>query len=148
MPEIDDPLSERIIGCAIEAHRGTGPGLLESVYDVCFAYELQAAGLDFQRQYSIPISYKALSIQTAFRVDFVVEDRVVVELKAVETVLSVHKAQLLTYMKLTGFTTGLLFNFNVSVLKDGIRRLVWTPKPEELGRVRELRGPAHRVDPS
>ena len=130
MPEIDDPLSERIIGSAIEVHRRTGPGLLESIYDVCLAFELKAAGLVFQRQHAVPIHYKTLSIQTAFRVDFVVEDRVLVELKAVETFLPVHKAQVLTYLKLTGISTGLLINFNVPVLKDGIRRIVWTPKAE------------------
>ena len=126
--DLHDPLSERIIGCAIEVHRATGAGLLESVYDVCLAIELEAAGLAFRRQCSIPIEYKSLSIQTAFRVDFVVEERVLVELKAVETILPVHKAQVLTYMKLTGLTTGLLLNFNVPVMKDGVRRLVWTPK--------------------
>ena len=130
MSDLSDPLTERIIGCAIEVHRGTGPGLLESVYDVCLAFELQAAGLDFRRQCPIPISYKTLSIQTAFRVDFVIEERVLVELKSVESLLPVHKAQALTYMKLSGLTVGLLINFNVRVLRDGIRRLVWTPRPE------------------
>ena len=128
MPEINDPLAERIIGCAIEVHRRTGPGLLESIYDVCLAFELKAAGLSFQRQPSVPIQYKTMTIQAAFRVDFVIEERVLVELKAVETILPVHKSQVLTYLKLTGITTGLLLNFNVSVMKDGIRRIVWTPK--------------------
>ena len=130
MTDIYDPLAERIIGCAIEVHRCTGPGLLESVYDVCLAYELQAAGLAFQRECSIPIAYKSLSIRTAFRVDFVVEERILVEIKAVETLLGVHRAQVLTYLKLTGLTTGLLFNFNEVVLKHGIRRVVWTPPPD------------------
>lgn len=126
--DLHDPLTERIIGCAIEVHRGTGAGLLEAVYEVCFAFELEAAGLVFRRQCSVPLEYKSLSIRTAFRVDFVVEERVLVELKAVETLLPVHKAQVLTYLKLTGLPTGLLINFNVPVLKEGIRRLVWTPK--------------------
>jgi len=130
MTDLHDPLSERIIGCAIEVHRGTGPGLLESIYDVCLAYELQAAGLAFERQRPVPIDYKTMSIKTAFRVDFVVEGRVVVELKAVETMLPLHKAQVLTYLKLTGVSTGLLINFNVTVLKDGVRRVVWTPKAD------------------
>ena len=130
MPEIDDPLAERIIGCAIEVHRRTGPGLLESIYDVCLAFELKAAGLGFERQHPVPIHYKTMSIQTAFRVDLIVEGRVLVELKAVETILPVHKAQVLTYLKLTGVNTGLLLNFNVPVMKDGIRRIVWTPKNE------------------
>ena len=112
----------------MEVHRGTGAGLLEAVYDVCFAFELQAAGLTFRRQCSLPIEYKSLCIQSAFRVDFVIEERVLVELKAVETFLPVHKAQVLTYLKLTGLSTGLLFNFNVPVMKEGIRRVVWTPK--------------------
>jgi GxxExxY protein len=127
MSELDDPLTERIIGCAIEVHRGTGAGLLESVYDVCLAYELKAAGLTFRTQCSVPFEYKSLSIKNAFRADFVVEEHVLVELKAVETLLPVHRAQVLTYLKLTGLTRGLLLNFNVSVLKDGIRRVVWTP---------------------
>ena len=127
MSDLDDPLTERIIGCAIEVHRATGAGLLESIYGVCLAYELKAAALDFRRQCSVPFDYKSLSIKDAFRIDFIVEDRVLVELKAVETLLPVHKAQALTYMKLSGLTKGLLLNFNVPVLKDGIRRLVWTP---------------------
>ena len=128
--DLDDPLTERIIGCAIEVHRTTGPGLLESVYDVCLAFELEAAGLVFRRQYPVPIEYKSLSIRTAFRVDFVVEDRVLVELKSIETILPVHKAQVLTYLKLSGLRIGLLINFNVTILKDGIRRVTWTPKPD------------------
>ncbi|HUR21795.1 MAG TPA: GxxExxY protein [Vicinamibacterales bacterium] len=124
---MDDPLTERIIGCAIEVHRVTGAGLLESVYDVCLAYELKAAGLMFRTQCSVPFEYKSLSIKDAFRADFIVEENVLVELKAVETLLPVHKAQVLTYLKLTGLTRGLLLNFNVQVLKDGIRRVVWTP---------------------
>ena len=129
MSDLHDPVTERIIGCAIEVHRGTGAGLLEAVYDVCLAFELEAAGLAFRRHYSVPLEYKSLSIQSAFRADFVVDERVLVELKSVETLLPVHKAQVLTYLKLTGLTTGLLINFNVPVLKEGIRRVVWTPNP-------------------
>jgi GxxExxY protein len=130
MSDEHDPLTERIIGCAIEVHRATGAGLLESVYDFCLAIELQAAGLDFQRQFSVPFEYKCHSIKSAFKVDYVVERRVLVELKAVETVLPVHKAQGLTYMKLTHIRTGLLINFNVPVLRNGVHRLIWTPKEE------------------
>ena len=131
MSDLHDPLTERIIGCAMEVHRGTGAGLLEAVYDVCFAIELEAAGLPFRRQCAVPLEYKTLSVQTAFRVDFVIEERVLVELKSVETLLPVHKAQVLTYLKLTGLPTGLLINFNVPVLREGIRRLVWTPKTDQ-----------------
>lgn len=125
MSDLHDALTEKIIGCAIEVHRRTGPGLLESVYDVCFACELEAAGLDFRREVAVPLEYKTLSVRTAFRVDFVIEERVLVELKAIETLQPVHKAQLLTYLKLTGLPTGLLINFNVPVLREGIRRMVW-----------------------
>ena len=128
MSDLHDPLTERIIGCALEVHRRTGAGLLEAVYDVCFAFELEAAGLSFQRQCAVPLEYKSLSVRTAFRVDFVIEDRILVELKSVETLLPVHKAQVLTYLKLTGLPTGLLINFNTTVLREGIRRLVWTPQ--------------------
>ena len=127
MSDLHDPLTEQIIGCAIEVHRRTGPGLLESVYDVCLACELEAAGLDFRREVAVPIEYKTLSVKTAFRVDFVVEERVLVELKAIETLQPVHKAQLLTYLKLTGLPTGLLINFNVPVLIEGVRRMLWRP---------------------
>jgi GxxExxY protein len=122
-----DPLTERIIGCAIEVHRLTGPGLLESVYDFCLAIELQSAGLAFERHLAVPFEYKTHSVRNAFNVDYVVERRVVVELKAVETILPVHRAQVLTYMKLTQIQTGLLLNFNATVMRDGIRRLIWTP---------------------
>lgn len=130
MSELHDPLTERIIACAIEVHRMTGPGLLESVYDVCLAYELELAGLDFQRQKNISFAYKGLSAQAAFRVDLVVESTVLVELKCVESIQPVHKAQVLTYLRLSGLPTGLLINFNVPVLRDGIRRLIWTHNPK------------------
>ena len=109
--DLDDPPTERIIGCAIEVHRRNGR---------------RAAGVDLWRL-SVPFDCKSLSIKDAFRIDFIVEDHELVELKAVETLLPVHKAQTLTYMKLSGLPKGLLLNFNVPVLKDGIRRLVWTP---------------------
>jgi GxxExxY protein len=130
MDDCHDQLTERIIGCAMEVHRRAGPGLLESIYDVCLAYELQAAGLDFERHLTLPFEYKTFTVKAAFKVDFVVERRVLVEIKAVETLLPVHKAQALTYMKLARLHTGLLFNFNVPVLRDGIRRLIWTPPSE------------------
>jgi GxxExxY protein len=100
---------------------------LESEYDDCLAYEQKAAGLTFRTQCTEPFENKSLSIKNAFHADLVVEEHVLVELKAVETLLPVHRAQVLTYLKLTGLTRGLLLNFNVSVLKDGIRRVVWTP---------------------
>lgn len=131
MSRLYDPLTERIIACAIEVHRMTGPGLLESVYDVCLAYELEHAGIDFQRQASVSFDYKELSAQSAFRVDFIVASAILVELKCVDAILPVHKAQVLTYLKLSGLSTGLLLNFNVPVLRDGIRRLVWTRPQQE-----------------
>jgi GxxExxY protein len=130
MSGLPDPLTERIIACAIEVHRLTGPGLLESVYDVCLAYELQLAGLEFQRQKNVSFDYKGVSASAAFRVDFVVADAVLVELKCVETLLPVHRAQVLTYLRLSGLATGLIINFNVPVLREGLRRVVWTHRPE------------------
>ena len=114
-----------IIGAAIEVHRALGPGLLESVYEECLAVELSLRGLPYVRQQPVPLKYKGRAIGTDLRVDLIVEDRVVVELKAVEKVLPVHEAQILTYLRLTTKTIGLLINFNVPLLKDGgIRRFL------------------------
>ena len=119
-----DPLSEKVIGLAIEVHRGLGPGLLESVYEECLSLELEQHGLSHARQVPLPIVYKTVRLDCGYRMDFVVEGRLVLELKAVERLLAVHKAQLLTYLKLSGHKTGLLFNFNEVVLKDGLVRMV------------------------
>lgn len=118
-----DALTEQIIGAAIEVHRALGPGLLESVYQECLALELGLRGLHFQSQLGLTLNYKGLSLDAAYRLDLVVEQAVVIELKAVEQLLPLHEAQLLTYLKLGGYSLGLLLNFNVPVLKDGIKRM-------------------------
>jgi len=117
-------LTEQIIGAAIEVHRHLGPGLLESTYEACLAHELAGFGIPFQRQLELPVQYKDHHVDCGFRVDLFVDRKVVVELKAVETLLPVHEAQLLTYLRLTGVKVGLLINFNVKRLHDGIRRRI------------------------
>jgi GxxExxY protein len=112
-----------VIGAAIEVHKALGPGLLESVYEECLAIELELRKIPFERQRQIPIRYKEREIGSVYRIDFLVDNRVIVELKACEDILPIHEAQLLTYLKLTGIKIGLLINFNVHVLKEGIRRL-------------------------
>lgn len=121
---VSDRLTEMIIGAAIEVHRNTGPGLLESTYEECLCYELSQLDLSFQRQVALPVSYKGLKLDCGYRMDLVVEDAVILELKTVDRVLPVHVAQLLTYLKLSAKTVGLLLNFNEPVLKKGIKRLV------------------------
>ena len=116
-------LSETIIGACIEVHRHLGPGLLESAYEQCLAHELELQRLRFARQLAIPVAYKGCLIDCGYRIDFMIENSIVVELKAVENLLPVHQAQVLTYLKLTRLSVGLLVNFNVRVLKDGLRRL-------------------------
>ena len=117
-------LSEAILGAAISVHRELGPGLLESVYETCLAHELTERRLLFQRQISMPVLYGGVRIEGGYRIDFLVAERVVIEVKAVQTVLPIHRAQLLTYLRLSECPLGLLLNFNVPVLKDGITRLV------------------------
>ena len=117
-------ITETIIGAAIEVHRTLGPGLLESAYEECLCYELLLRDVSFQRQYPLPVDYKGQLFDCGYRLDILVGKRVVVELKAVESLLHIHEAQLLTYLKLGGWYVGLLINFNVLVLKDGIKRLV------------------------
>ena len=117
-------ITERIIGCAIEVHRHLGPGLLESAYEECTCHELVETGLLLQRQVPLPIAYKGIQLDCGYRMDAVVEKLVVVEFKTVERLLPVHEAQLLSYLKLWGLSVGLLINFHVSVLKDGLRRIV------------------------
>jgi GxxExxY protein len=123
-PQANDRLTERIIGFAIEVHRQLGPGLLESAYEECLCYELQQSGLTFRRQVPLPVVYKAVRLDCGYRIDVVVEERVILELKTVERLIPVHEAQLLTYLKLSGMRIGLLLNFNSPVLKDGMRRMV------------------------
>lgn len=117
-------ISARVIGAALEVHRALGPGLLESTYEMCLAAEMQSRGIAFDRQRVLPVQYRGLSIESGYRVDFLIEGRVVVELKAIAAFDRVHIAQMLTYLKLSGCTLGLLINFNVAMLRDGIRRLV------------------------
>lgn len=119
-----DSLSNKIIGCAIEVHKNLGPGLLESTYEKCLAYELMKAAINFKQQCPLPVKYKEIHIDTGYRIDLLVEDKVIVELKAVERILGIHVAQILTYMKLADVKIGLLINFNVRLLKNGIKRFV------------------------
>ena len=124
LKEERDPLSQKVIGLAIEVHRGLGPGLLESAYEACLCYELKIKDISFRRQVPLPVVYKSIKLDCGYRMDIVVDNKLIVELKTVEKLLPVHEAQLLTYLKLSGLRTGLLMNFNTPVLKDGIRRLV------------------------
>src|SRR5688572_18368726 len=117
-------LTEEIIGAAIEVHREFGPGLLESAYEACLAHELKLRDIRVEHQKELPVRYKNLTVELGFRLDLLVEERVIVEVKAVDRLHPVHDSQLITYLRLTGCKVGLLINFNVRVLKDGIRRKV------------------------
>ncbi len=119
-----DGLSKKIIGCAIEVHRELGPGLLESAYEQCLAHELTLQGIPYERQKPMPVSYKGILIDCGYRLDLLVDRKIVVELKAVAAIEPIHEAQLLTYLKLAKLNIGLLINFNVPLLKDGIKRFV------------------------
>jgi len=119
-----DSLSNRVIGCGIEVHRHLGPGLLESSYEQCLAHEFSLADIPFKRQWPLPVTYKDIKLDCGYRVDFLVDGQLILEIKSVEKFLGIHDAQLLTYMKLASIRTGLLINFNVRILKYGIRRLV------------------------
>ncbi|MCK5417938.1 MAG: GxxExxY protein [Desulfobacterales bacterium] len=119
-----DELSKRIIGCAIEVHRNLGPGLLESTYEQCLAHELKCAGIPFMLQHPLPVNYSGVKLDCGYRVDLFVDNKIIVELKSVDKVLPIHQAQLLTYMKLAGIKIGLLMNFNVQLMKNGIKRMV------------------------
>ncbi len=116
-------LTERIIGCAIRVHKELGPGLLESAYEKCLAFELVESGLVVETQKALPINYRQVVLDCGYRIDLLVNDLVVVELKAVDKLLPIHHAQLLSYLKLSGRKLGLLINFNVDWLKDGVRRI-------------------------
>ena len=119
-----DELSGKVIGCALEVHKQLGPGLLESSYERCLSYELLCAGIRYETQKELPIDYKGTKLDCGYRVDLFIDDKLIVELKAVEKLLPIHEAQILTYMKLAGVKTGLLLNFNVARFKDGIKRFV------------------------
>lgn len=117
-------ITEKIIGCAIEVHKQLGPGLLESAYEECLFYELKNIGLDVKKQLALPIVYKDVKLDAGYRIDLMVENKVIVELKSVDAIAEIHKAQLMTYMKLAQTKVGLLLNFNVTRLKDGIVRWI------------------------
>ena len=117
-------LSKKIIGCAIEVHKLLGPGLLESAYQVCIGYEFDLNRMKYKKEYAIPLFYKGKQIDCSYRIDYLVENEIIVELKSVEQILPIHKAQLLTYLKITDKRLGLLINFNVNLLSKGIVRVV------------------------
>jgi GxxExxY protein len=119
-----DALTESVIGLAIEVHRALGPGLLESAYQECLCYELNANGIAFGRKVGPSPVWQAVKIDCGYRMDLVVDNLLVVELKTVEKILPIHEAQLLTYLRLSGTRTGLLLNFNTAILKNGIKRMV------------------------
>ena len=121
---IINDLTEKIIGCAIEVHRTLGPGLLESAYQECLFYELKSQGVWVEKEISLPVIYKEIKIDHGYRIDLLVENRIVIELKTVEKFSDVHTAQILTYMRLGEYSTGLLINFNTKLLKDGLKRFV------------------------
>jgi len=125
MEKIDDinQVTRAVIGAAIEIHRALGPGLLESAYEACLVSELNSRGLKVDQQKPIPVVYREVRLDCGYRLDILVEDKIIVEVKSVETVLPVHQAQLLSYLRLSGIKTGLLINFNVKYLKNGIQRI-------------------------
>jgi GxxExxY protein len=120
----ENEISEKIIGCAIEVHKILGPGLLESAYEECLFFELKKAGLRVEKQKSLPLVYKDIKLDAGYRIDLLVENKVVIELKAIEAINDIHLAQVLTYLKISGCKLGLILNFNVLKLTDGIKRLV------------------------
>ena len=115
-------LTEEIIGCAIRVHSELGPGLLEATYSTCMSHELALAGIGFEREKVLPVAYRGIFLDCGYRIDLLVASEIVVELKAVDVLVPVHDAQVLTYLKMSGCRLGLLINFNVRLLKDGIRR--------------------------
>lgn len=119
-----DELTKQVVECALEVHRTLGPGLLQATYEQCLAHELSSAGIPHRHRCPLPVNYKGLQFECGYQVDFLVDDSLVVELNSVDTLIRVHEAQLLTYMKLAGIHNGLLVNFNVPQLKDGLKRFV------------------------
>lgn len=116
---LHEELTERVIGAAVEVHRALGPGLLESAYEECLCHEFHLRGISFERQRALPVEYKNIKLDCGYRLDLVVEDKVILEIKCVEHILPVHEAQLLTYLKTTGKRVGLILNFNIPVLTHG-----------------------------
>jgi len=121
----DSELTHAVIGAAIEIHRNLGPGLLEAVYEECLARELTLLNIPYERQKPIPLVYKDLKLECGYRLDLLIAGRVVVEIKSIEALAPIHESVMLTYLRLSGCSLGLLINFHVPVLKDGIRRYVW-----------------------
>ncbi|MBN2347786.1 MAG: GxxExxY protein [Bacteroidales bacterium] len=120
----ENEISNKIIGCAIEVHKQLGPGLLESAYQECLYYELKLLGLKVQKEIPMPIVYKDVKLDHGYRIDLLVEERVVIEIKTVEFLNEVHTAQILTYLRLGNYRLGLLLNFHVAILKNGIKRVI------------------------
>lgn len=120
----EDPISHQVLLAAIEVHRTLGPGLLESAYEECLCHELQLQGLRFERQVPLPVAYKGVRLDCGYRLDLVVEEKVILELKSTSRFEPIHEAQLLTYLRLTKLKLGLLLNFNVPLMRDGIKRIV------------------------
>ena len=121
---IENEISKKIIGAAIEVHKQLGPGLLESSYEVCLAFELKQLGLNVKTQVALPVVYKEVKLETGYRIDILVENRVIIEIKAVDALADIHTAQLLTYLKLKDLKLGLLINFNNVKVIDGVKRIV------------------------
>jgi GxxExxY protein len=119
-----DDVSNKVIGCAIEVHRQLGPGLLESTYEQCLAYELNRSNISFRLQVALPVNDKEIKLECGYRIDLLVDEQLIVELKSIDQLLKIHEAQILTYMKLANVRIGLLINFNVPILKKGIRRFL------------------------
>jgi len=120
----ENEISERIIGCAIEVHKSLGPGLLENAYQECLGYELIKAGLHVEKEKALPLVYKEVKLEAGYRLDLIVEHRVIIEVKSIEAINDIHIAQVLTYLKISGCKLGLLMNFNVLRLTEGLKRLV------------------------
>ena len=119
----ENEISSKVIGCAIEVHKLLGPGLLESAYEECLFYELKLAGFNVEKQKALPLIYKEVKLDAGYRLDLLVENKVIIEIKAVEAINDIHIAQVITYLKVSGCKLGLLMNFNVLKIKDGIKRL-------------------------
>lgn len=132
-------VTNKIIGAAIEVHRELGPGLLENIYELCLCREFEICRLSFQRQVEIPVVYKGLSLDYGYRADLIVENKVLVEIKSVAELLPIHEAQVLTYLKMGGWKLGLIFNFIVRLMKNGIRRLVYDLDEKENNSLLPLR---------
>lgn len=120
----ENDLATKIIGAAIEVHRQLGPGLLESTYETCLAYELKQNGLNLQQQVALPVVYKEVKLNAGYRIDLLVENKIIIEIKSVEVLADIHTAQLLTYLKLKNLKLGLLINFNEVLLKNGLKRVL------------------------